>query len=545
MSPGQAKEELLSLNDRLAVYIKKIRSLTEENNNLTIEISVMKKSQQTEVEQVRRWYEKELAEATKEKAQEQYENRKNGELADEYKKKLVKEIAAHKKTEDALKAARRKLADKEAQLVMVNQEVRNLEAEVQRLTIECQELRDARASAKYDLEQVTLVKVSLEKKLKSMEEELKTTKEIHEEEKVEIRAQWKSREAELKEHWIEKLEELREIYNNEIKQKKEEMDQRYIYEYDELKKKCAKYVEELKFVKEEKRKLSITVENLSSDLSKLQSKNASLVLTIEDLEKSQARANEVIDIRDVQIKELEKKLERVEAELKLEIRNYEKMLEEEEKRLNIRKRKRDKAGKGVAKRLRLDAGEATRKETVHEETEQGTTYSTQGYIQIKEANTDGKYVSLFNKSSKDLRLGGWTVERSVDGGSAIVYKFTPKYVLKSGSYVTIWASQSGGQHKPPTDLVFRQKASWGVGKETSTVLRDAKGKEAASVVSTVSIVRTDETDSRRVVTGQREEAASVVSEEVSIVRTHETDSHRVVTGERVEERIRSNGCIIQ
>jgi len=87
MSPGQAKEELLSLNDRLAVYIKKIRSLTEENNNLTIEISVMKKSQQTEVEQVRRWYEKELAEATKEKAQEQYENRKNGELADEYKKK--------------------------------------------------------------------------------------------------------------------------------------------------------------------------------------------------------------------------------------------------------------------------------------------------------------------------------------------------------------------------------------------------------------------------------------------------------------------------
>lgn len=69
MSPGQAKEELLSLNDRLAVYIKKIRSLTEENNNLTIEISVMKKSQQTEVEQVRRWYEKELAEVTKEKAQ--------------------------------------------------------------------------------------------------------------------------------------------------------------------------------------------------------------------------------------------------------------------------------------------------------------------------------------------------------------------------------------------------------------------------------------------------------------------------------------------
>jgi len=60
-----------------------------------------------------------------------------------------------------------------------------------------------------------------------------------------------------------------------------------------------------------------------------------LVLTIEDLEKSQARANEAINSRDVQIKELEKKLERVEAEMKLEIRNYEKMLEEEEERFVV------------------------------------------------------------------------------------------------------------------------------------------------------------------------------------------------------------------
>lgn len=34
-------------------------------------------------------------------------------------------------------------------------------------------------------------------------------------------------------------------------------------------------------------------------------------------------------------------------------------------------------------------------------------------------------------------MGGWLLERSVDGDPAIVYKFTPKYVLKSGSYVTV------------------------------------------------------------------------------------------------------------
>ena len=38
---------------------------------------------------------------------------------------------------------------------------------------------------------------------------------------------------------------------------------------------------------------------------------------------------------------------------------------------------------------------------------------------------------------QDVPLGGWSVERSVDGEAAIVYKFTPKYVLKSGCYVTV------------------------------------------------------------------------------------------------------------
>lgn len=42
--------------------------------------------------------------------------------------------------------------------------------------------------------------------------------------------------------------------------------------------------------------------------------------------------------------------------------------------------------------------------------------------------------------------------------------------------IQVWASQGGGTHKPPTDLVFRQKASWGVGRETRTLLKDADGQ---------------------------------------------------------------------
>ena len=43
---------------------------------------------------------------------------------------------------------------------------------------------------------------------------------------------------------------------------------------------------------------------------------------------------------------------------------------------------------------------------------------------------------------KDVSLGGWTLERAVGSSLPVVYKFTPKYVLKSGSYVTVSDKQS-------------------------------------------------------------------------------------------------------
>ena len=93
--------------------------------------------------------------------------------------RLDKEVAAHKKTDDSLKAAQRKLSDKESQLLMVNQEARSLESVLQELRKECQELKDSLESAKYTLEQETLTRVDLENKLQSKEEELSFKKEMY------------------------------------------------------------------------------------------------------------------------------------------------------------------------------------------------------------------------------------------------------------------------------------------------------------------------------------------------------------------------------
>lgn len=531
MTRLQEKEELQHLNDRLCVYIDRVKSLEESNSKLTAEITMTRTRTKTEVDNVRSMFESELADArglldhtAKEKAREQIENRKNAALADEYKKKLDKEVAAHKKTEDALKAAQRKLSDREGQLVAVNQEAKNLEAVIQELRKECQELKEALESAKYALEQETLSRVDLENKLQSKEEELNFKKEMYNKEILEIRSQLQSVESQhikiesdTKSRYegilSEKLQELREIYDTEAKQYRDETDNLYSSKYDELLKMSSKDIEELSTIKEEKRSLSMTVENLRSELSQLQSKSASLVTRIEDLEKlrasDQVRADEAIASRDLQIKELRKRIDSalkdyedlmgVKTALDLEILTYRKMLEGEEMRLNITPPASPvfgasaKSGRRSTKRIR------TEEETI------GTKYSNQGYIQIKEASADGTFVKLFNSGAKDFPLGGWSLERSVDGEPPVIYKFTPKYVLKTGSYVTIWASQGGGQHKPPTDLVFRQKASWGVGKETKTVLKDSEGQEAATAISEeVSIVRTDEPDSRVIMSGQRE-----------------------------------------
>lgn len=96
MTRLQEKEELQHLNDRLCVYIDRVKSLEESNSKLSAEITMTRTRTKTEVDNVRSLFESELADArrllddtAKEKAREQIENRKNAALADEYKKKWV------------------------------------------------------------------------------------------------------------------------------------------------------------------------------------------------------------------------------------------------------------------------------------------------------------------------------------------------------------------------------------------------------------------------------------------------------------------------
>lgn len=106
-------------------------------------------------------------------------------------------------------------------------------------------------------------------------------------------------------------------------------------------------------------------------------------------------------------------------------------------------------------------------------------------------------------STQDQTLGHWQVKRQIGSGTAIVYKFPPKFTLKAGQTVTvsnglqpyhlflivytpdtshisvrcqIWASGAGGTHNPPSDLVWKTQNSWGSGDLFQTTLISASGE---------------------------------------------------------------------
>ncbi|KAK7886701.1 hypothetical protein WMY93_026322 [Mugilogobius chulae] len=151
--------------------------------------------------------------------------------------------------------------------------------------------------------------------------------------------------------------------------------------------------------------------------------------------------------------------------------------------------------------------------------------SASGRVTVSEMDLEGKFIRLSNKSDEDQALGGWQVKSQAGGGSALVYKFAQKFVLKAGATVTIWAASGGGTHSPPTDLVWKSQDSWSTGDQVETTLINASGEELASRKMTTTLLEDDE-----------ESAASEVEHEYNL------RSRTVICDACGQPSERSGGC---
>ncbi|XP_039371888.1 lamin-B2 isoform X1 [Mauremys reevesii] len=552
----QEKEELRQLNDRLAVYIDRVRALELENDRLLLKISEKEEVTTREVSGVKTLYESELADArrvldetARERAKLQIEIGKLRAELEEVNKNYKKKDADLSVAQSRIKDLEALFHRSEAELSTALNEKRSLEAEVADLRAQLAKAEDGHAVAKKQLEKETLMRVDLENRCQSLQEDLDFRKNIFEEEVRETRKRHEHRlveidsshQQEYESKMAQALQDLRNQHDEQVKLYKMELEQTYQAKLENAKLSSDQNDKAASAAREELKEARMRIESLSYQLSGLQ-KQASVaedrIRELEDMMAGEqdkfrkmldAKEREMMEMRDQMQQQLAEYQELLDVKLALdmEISAYRKLLESEEKRLKLSPSPSSRVTVSKAtssssststsvvrssrgKRKRVEAEELSGSGTsgIGTGSSSGSTSgssssfqmsqqaSATGGISIEEIDLEGKYVQLKNNSEKDQSLGNWRLKRQIGDAEEIAYKFTPKYVLRAGQTVTIWAADAGVTHSPPSVLVWKNQSSWGTGGDIRTYLVNSDGEEVAvrSITKSVVVRENEEED---------------------------------------------------